>query len=133
MTGQCPSVDNSTPLEKPLEQPSRVDQRLAREDAPLTKIAAEYEIMCSRAVDLQREVDRLRQKLLALDDLVAGVQARADEIALLRSEILSLSSRRGYRLLDILYYRHFRNPYIGGPLRATRRVIGEALRRIRGH
>ena len=117
------------------EQLTGADEIMPTNDVQLAKLNAEYEIMSSRVVDLQREVDRLRRKMLALGDIVALAQAREEEAILLRnekeSELLRIMSTRGYRLLNCVYYRLYESRYIGTALHAIRLFLGSLLKRIR--
>jgi len=124
---------------------AEVNERLAEKEAQLAKLHTEHEIACSKAGDIQREVDRLRRRLLALSDIVAalgteqarlhGLQARLDEATRLRdekeAELQRILASRGRRLLDALYYRLYRIPYLGGLMNSIRRVVGKGLRWIR--
>jgi hypothetical protein len=104
-------------------------------DAQLAKLLAEHEIMCSRVVDLQGEVDRLRRKLLTLGSVVAETQSREEEAIRIRNEkeaeLQRLLSTRGYRLLNHIYYRFYDDRYIGKALNASRNFVGSWLKRIR--
>lgn len=120
-----------------------------QQDAQRTELNTAHQMLCSRTEHLQEEVNRLRRRLLALSDMVSALgtdlrteqsrwheaQSQADEAARRRDEceadLQRLLSTRGYRLLDF-YYRLYRNPYIGGPLKTSRGIVGKWLRRIRG-
>ena len=139
-------ADTKTQLDGALEQLAGVNERLAEKEAQLAKLNTEHEFACSKAGDLQREVDRLRRRLFALNDIVAALgteqsrwheaQARADEAIRLRdekeAELQRILASRGRRLLDALYYRLYRIPYLGGLMNSIRRVVGKGLRWIRG-
>jgi hypothetical protein len=104
-------------------------------DAQLAKLLSEHDIMCSRVVDLQSEVDRLRRKLLTLGSLVAEAQSREEDAIRIRNEkeaeLQRLLSTRGYRLLNYIYYRFYENRYIGKALNASRYFVGSWMKRIR--
>ena len=139
-------ADTKTQLDGALAQLAGVNERLAEKEAQLAKLNTEHEFACSKAGDLQREVDRLRRRLFALNDIVAALgteqsrwheaQARADEAIRLRdekeAELQRILASRGRRLLDALYYRLYRIPYLGGLMNSIRRVVGKGLRWIRG-
>jgi hypothetical protein len=108
---------------------------MSTKDVQLSKLIAEHEIMSSRVIDLQSEVDRLRRKLLTIGSIVAEAQSREEEAIRIRNEkeaeLQRLLSTRGYRFLNHIYYRFYENRYIGKALNTSRHFVGSWLKRIR--
>ncbi len=136
-----------TQYDQERQDAAEVRSRLHSSDAQLADLQVQCDAERQKSAALQREVARLRRRMLALSEIVATLgsdarqhaqqlneaQDRVDEAVRQRdqkqAELQCIFNSRGHRLLDALYYRRFRHPLTHPIFSAVRSLGGWILRR----